>query len=247
MVNSRDLDDYSPSMDRESGSMSAKQIHSDIIRQSASTTLNVGITSLEIHRNRISKKVKVLDVKLSFSYQDNYQTETERLEKTLIRHGKKWSWPVPSGSKSILTFPYCPGDRVNLNVGLIVHKTKSHGLFNKDTSTEPVGNAAECIVLSRNNGVGIGLPLSTVINQHIRLNFDLDGYGHHMSIKIRLDVLGESKANPSLWLRPSTGDKPFRSSLSILDILGSSESLPPRQKQVDDGVKQRGFVCNNQR
>ncbi|KAK3098948.1 hypothetical protein FSP39_024566 [Pinctada imbricata] len=241
------MQDYSPSMDRDFGSIVNKQVNSDILRQSASTCLDVGITSLEIHRNRVAKRVKTLDVKLSFSYQDNYQTETDRLEKTLIRHGKKWTWPVEHGKKCLLNFPYCPGDRVNLNVGLIVHETKTQGIFNREKNTEPVGNAAECIVLSRNNGVGIGLPLNTVINQHIRLNFDLDGYGHHMSIKLKLEVLGESKANPSLWLRPSTWDKPFRTSLSIYDIITSGENFPPRQKAVDDNIKQRGFVCNCQK
>lgn len=132
-----------------------KQINSEILRQAASKTLSVGVTSLEIFRNRVSKRVKILDVKLSLSYQDNFQTETERLEKQLVRHGKKWSWPVPQGSRSIVTFPYCPGDRVNLNVGLIVHTTKKHGFFSKEVITNPAGNATECIVMAKNNGVGL--------------------------------------------------------------------------------------------
>lgn len=222
-----------------------KQINSEILRQAASKTLSVGVTSLEIFRNRVSKKVKILDVKLSLSYQDNFQTETERLEKQLVRHGKKWSWPVPQGSRSIVTFPYCPGDRVNLNVGLIVHTTKKHGFFSKEVITNPAGNATECIVMAKNNGVGIGLPLHTVINQHIRLNFDVDGYGHHLTMKLRCELLGESKASPSLWLRPSTADKPFRTSMSLYEILSSNENFPPKQKE--DGGKMRGYICNSQR
>ncbi|XP_052698193.1 uncharacterized protein LOC128176142 [Crassostrea angulata] len=222
-----------------------KQINSEILRQAASKTLSVGVTSLEIFRNRVSKRVKILDVKLSLSYQDNFQTETERLEKQLVRHGKKWSWPVPQGSRSIVTFPYCPGDRVNLNVGLIVHTTKKHGFFSKEVITNPAGNATECIVMAKNNGVGIGLPLHTVINQHIRLNFDVDGYGHHLTMKLRCELLGESKASPSLWLRPSTADKPFRTSMSLYEILSSNENFPPKQKE--DGGKMRGYICNSQR
>lgn len=230
----------------ESSSILEKQVNSDILRQAASKTLSVGITSLEIFRNRVSKRVKILDVKLSLSYQDNFQTETERLEKQLVRHGKKWSWPPAPGSRSIATFPYCPGDRVNLNVGLIVHTTKKHGFFSKEVITNPAGNATECIVMAKNNGVGIGLPLHTVINQHIRLNFDVDGYGHHLTMKLRCELLGESKANPSLWLRPSNADKPFRTSLSLFDILSSTENFPSKQKSEDSG-KTRGYICNSQR
>nr|XP_022329105.1 uncharacterized protein LOC111128027 [Crassostrea virginica]XP_022329116.1 uncharacterized protein LOC111128027 [Crassostrea virginica]XP_022329125.1 uncharacterized protein LOC111128027 [Crassostrea virginica] len=101
--------------------------------------------------------------------------------------------------------------------------------------------------MAKNNGVGIGLPLHTVINQHIRLNFDVDGYGHHLTMKLRCELLGETKANPSLWLRPSTADKPFRTSMSLYDILSSNENFPPIKQKEEGGAKMRGYICNSQR
>ena len=74
-----------------------KNYNPDILRQSHAKQMLVGVTSFEIFRNRVPKKVKLLDVKLLFSYQENYITKTELLEKELVRKGKKWTWPMPQG------------------------------------------------------------------------------------------------------------------------------------------------------
>ena len=228
--------------------MIAKQIDNDLLRQAGAKSLMVGITQFEIYRNKLPKKVKLLDVKLSFSYQENYTTQTERLEQQLVRHGKKWSWTFPAGEKSMMTFPYAPGDRVNLNFGIIVHKTKRLGLFSSETITTEVGNVTECMVLARNNGVGVALPLNQPIYQHFRLNFNLNGFGHHMTLKLKLEQLSESKTHPSLWLRPCSVEKPFRTSSSLLGVLKDSESFPPRQKTSDEeSSKCQSYVCTNQR
>jgi len=223
-----------------------QEIDTDLLRQAGAKTLMVGLTQFEIYRNKIPKKVKLLDVKLSFSYQENFSTKTERFEKQLVRHGKKWTWPAAAGEKCILTFPYAPGDRVNLNFGLIVHKTKRQGLFTSETITTQVGNVTECIVLAKNSGVGVALPLNTTIPHHFRLNFNLNGYGHHMTVRLRLEQQSEIKANPSLWLRPCSVERPFRSSRSVLGVLKETENFPPRQCH-EETSKMKSYVCTNQR
>lgn len=226
--------------------MVQQQIDSNLLRQAAAKTLQVGLTQFEIYRNKVPKKVKLLDVKMSFSYQEGFTTQTERLERQLVRHGKKWTWQTPNSDKSILTFLYAPGDRVNLNFGIIVHKTKRMGVFSSETLTTQVGNVTECIVLAKNNGVGVALPLNTTIHHHVRLNFNIGGYGHHMTVKLRLEQLGEVKANPSLWLRPCSMEKPFRSAGTILSILKDGDSFPPRQRLVDE-ENAKSYICSNQR
>lgn len=225
-----------------------KNYNQDIIRQSHATQLLVGVTSFEIFRNRVPKKVKLLDVKLSFSYQQDYQTETVLLEKQLVRKGKKWTWPMPKGQSSMMVFPYAPGDRVNLNFGMIVFKTKKLSMFSSETVTTPVGNVTDCFVLAKNQGVGIGLPIDTYISNHVRLNFSLDGYAHHMTIKLKLGLIEERKGDPSLWLRPISVDKPFRSSQTLLEMLGDPSSFPPKVKDSEEElVKHRSFIASSQR
>lgn len=219
-----------------------EQVAEDIYRQAASKSLTVSLSSLEIYRNDITKKVKMLDVKLSFSYQEDFATQTIRLEKQLVRHGNKWTWVNDDGSRTVITFPYFPGDRVNLNVGIFIHKTKKHGLFGKDTITTQVGTAAECIVLAKDKGVGMGLPIGNVISQNIRLNFDLNGRGHKLTMKLKLDLEKDLKGPPMMWLRPKSSDKRFRSSKWSLDLL---RDLPPKDKDEDARVKI--FIFNNQR
>lgn len=141
-----------------------KQINSEILRQVVFKILSVGVTFFEIFRNRVFKRVKILDVKLSLFYQDNFQIEIERLEKQLVRYGKKWFWLVFQGLRFIVTFFYCSGDRVNFNVGLIVYTIKKYGFFSKEVIINSVGNATECIVMVKNNGVGIGFFFYIVIN-----------------------------------------------------------------------------------
>ncbi|XP_069138413.1 uncharacterized protein [Argopecten irradians] len=235
-----------PRVGSTSKSMVQQQIDTNLLRQASAKSLKVGITQFEIHRNKVPKKVKLLDVKLSFSYQEDFTTKTERLERQLVRHGKKWTWQPTDGDKSILTFSYAPGDRVNLNFGLIVHKTKRMGMFSSETLTTQVGNVTECIVLAKNSGVGVALPINTTIHHHFRLNFNIGGYGHHMTVKMRLEQLGETKANPSLWLRPCSMEKPFRSAGSLLSILKDADSFPPRQKVVDE-ENAKSYICSNQR
>ncbi|XP_052101472.1 uncharacterized protein LOC127735351 [Mytilus californianus] len=225
-----------------------KNYNNAILRQSHAKQLLVGVTSFEIYRNRVPKKVKLLDVKLSFSYQDNYQTETDLLEKELVRKGKKWNWPLQKGQNHIITFPYAPGDRVNLNFGMTVFKTKKMSVFSSETLTSPVGNVTDCFVLAKNNGVGIGLPIDTVITNHVRLNFSLDGYAHHMTIKLKLGLIEESSGNPSLWLRPISIDKPFRSSQTLLEMLGDPTTFPPMSKgSAEELVKHRSFIASSQK
>ena len=214
----------------------------DVHRHSASKNLTVSLASLEIYKNDLTKKVKLLDVKLSFSYQEDFTTQTIRLDKQLVRNGKKWTWLNDDGSKSIVTFPYLPGDRVNLNVGIFIHKTKKHGLFGKETITTQAGTVAECIVLARNNGVGMGLPLGQSITQDLKLNFDLNGRGHKLTMKLKLELKSERKGPPILWLRPMSTDKRFRSTKSAFELL---QELPPKEKDEDARVKL--FVYNNQR
>lgn len=217
-------------------------VSDDVYRQAASKSVVVELSSLEIFRNELTKKVKMLDVKLSFSYQEDFQTRTVRLEKQLVRHGNKWMWVNDDGSKHVVTFPYLPGDRVNLNVGMFVHKTKKHGLFGKDTITTQAGTAADCIVLSRDNGAGLGLQLGTPIHHIIRLNFDINGRGHKLTMKLRLDLKKETKGQPMMWLRPKSSNKRFRSHKSAFDLL---LDLPPKDKDEDARVKM--FIYNNQR
>lgn len=217
-------------------------VSDEVYRQAASKSVIVDMSSLEIYRNELTKKVKMLDVKLSFSYQENFQTQTLRLEKQLVRHGNKWTWVNEDGSKSVVSFPYLPGDRVNLNVGIFVHKTKKHGIFGKDTITTQAGTAADCIVLARDNGVGLGLQVGTPISQNIRLNFDINGRGHKLTIKLKLDLKKESKGQPMIWLRPKSSNKRFRSNKSAFDLL---LELPPKEK--DEDARVRMFVYNNQR
>lgn len=217
-------------------------ITDDICRQAASKAIMVDMTSLEIYRNELTKKVKMLDVKLSFSYQEDFQTQTIRSEKQLVRHGNKWTWVNENGSKTVITFPYLPGDRVNLNVGIFVHKTKKHGLFGKDTITTQVGTAADCIVLARDNGVGMGLQIGTPVTQNIRLNFDINGRNHRLTLKLQLDIKEESKGQPMMWLRPKSSNKRFRSPKSAMELL---LELPPKEKDEDARVKM--FIYNNQR
>lgn len=225
-----------------------KNYNPDILRQSHARKLKVGVTSFEIFRNRVPKKVKLLDVKLSFSFQENYKTVTDLLERELVRKGKKWTWPIPKGQDSIISFPYAPGDRVNLNFGMIVFKTKKMGVFSSETVTSPVGNVTECFVLAKNNGVGMGLPIDTYITNHVRLNFSLDGYAHHMTIKIKLSILDEFKGDPSVWLRPISIDKPFRSSQTLLEMLGDPTSFPPMTKgNKEEDVRHRGFIASSQK
>lgn len=217
-------------------------ISDEVFRQAASKSVIVEMSSLEIFRNELTKKVKMLDVKLSFSYQENFQTQTMRLEKHLVRHGNKWTWVNEDGSKTVVSFPYLPGDRVNLNVGIFIHKTKKHGIFGKDTITTQAGTAADCIVLARDNGVGLGLQIGTPITQNIKLNFDINGRGHKLTIKLKLDLKKESKGQPMIWLRPKSSNKRFRSHKSAFDLL---LELPPKDKDEDARVKM--FVYNNQR
>ncbi|KAL4227708.1 hypothetical protein ACF0H5_013143 [Mactra antiquata] len=217
-------------------------VSDDISRQAASKSVVVKLSSVELHRNELTKKVKMLDVKLSFSYQEDFSTQTVRLEKQLVRHGNKWTWVNNDGSKDVFTFPYLPGDRVNLNVGIFIHKTKKHGLFGKDTITTQAGTAADCIVLARDNGVGLGLQLGTPITQNIKLNFDINGRGHKLTLKLRLDIEKETKGQPMLWLRPKSSNKRFRSHSLAFDLL---RELPPKDKDEDARVKM--FVYNNQR
>lgn len=141
-----------------------KQINSEILRQVVFKILLVGVTFFEIFRNRVFKRVKILDVKLSLFYQDNFQIEIERLEKQLVRYGKKWFWSVFQGLRFIVIFFYCFGDRVNFNVGFIVYTIKKYGFFSKEVIINSVGNATECIVMVKNNGVGIGFFFYIVIN-----------------------------------------------------------------------------------
>ena len=220
----------------------ADKMANDIHRQVASKNLTVNLASLEIHKNDLTKKVKMLDVKLSFPYQEDFTTQTVRLDKQLVRHGKKWTWLNEDGTKNVITFPYLPGDRVNLNVGIFVHKTKKHGLFGKETITTQAGTVAECIVLARNNGVGMGLPLGQSILQDFKLNFDLNGRGHKLTMKLKLELKSEKKGPPILWLRPMSSDKRFRSFKSAFELL---QDLPPKDKDEDARVKM--FVYNNQR
>lgn len=220
----------------------SEAVATDIYRQTASKALTINMSSLEIHRNDLTKKVKMLDVKLSFSYQENFATQTERLEKQLVRHGNKWVWVNEDGSKSVLKFPYLPGDRVNLNIGIFVHKTKKHGLFGKESITTQVGTAAECIVLARDNGVGMGLQLGTYYTQDFRLNFDINGRGHKLTFKVRLDLEKEEKGQPMMWLRPKNSNRRFRSTKSAFSLL---QELPPKEKDEDARVKI--FVYNTQR
>ena len=220
----------------------ADRMAGDIHRHAASKHLTVSLASLEIYKNDLTKKVKLLDVKLSFSYQENFTTQTVRFDKQLVRNGKKWTWLDENGSKKIVTFPYLPGDRVNLNVGIFIHKTKKHGLFGKETITTQAGTVAECIVLARNNGVGMGLPLGQSITQDFRLNFDLNGRGHKLTMKLKLELKNEKKGPPILWLRPMSSDKRFRSHKSAFELL---QELPPKEKDEDARVKL--FVYNNQR
>ncbi|KAL3867061.1 hypothetical protein ACJMK2_044295 [Sinanodonta woodiana] len=222
-----------------------KETNDHIVRQSVSHSLRVGIPFLEIHRNKLTKKVKLLDVKLSFSYQENYQTETLRLEKQLVRHGNKWVWsPDDPNSKNVITFPYFPGDRVNLNIGIIIHKTKKHGVFGKDTITTQAGTVTECVVLAKSNGVGMGLPLNSTITHNIRLYFNLNGYGHILTLKLRLEQEAEDHGPSMLWLRPMSSDKRFRSSLSAAQLL-QGHNLPPKEKEED--FRNKMYICNHQR
>lgn len=220
----------------------SQAVSDDIYRQAASKSVLVNLSSLELYRNELTKKVKMLDVKLSFSYQEEFSTQTVRLEKQLVRHGNKWVWLNDDGGKNVFTFPYLPGDRVNLNVGIFIHKTKKHGLFGKDTITTQAGTAADCIVLARDNGVGLGLQLGTPITQNIKLNFDINGRGHKLTMKLRLDLQKETKGQPMMWLRPKSSNKRFRSHKSAFDLL---RELPPKEKDEDARVKM--FVYNNQR
>lgn len=226
-----------------------QHVNNDLLRQTASKMLTVGLTSLEIYRNDVPKKVKLLDVKLSFSYQEDFTTKTVRLEKDLVRKGKKWTWYLPQGERSIVTFPYSPGDRVNLNIGMFVHKTERSSLFSRETITEQVGNVTECIVLAKNNGVGMGLPLNTVISQHVRLNFNLFGkIGHHFTVKLKLEQIEEErKGNSTLWLRPSSPEKLFFSQNFPIEILKDSMSFPPRVNGNYEGVGTKSYVCTSQR
>lgn len=225
-----------------------KNYNPDILRQSHAKQMLVGVTSFEIFRNRVPKKVKLLDVKLLFSYQENYITKTELLEKELVRKGKKWTWPMPQGQDCLIAFPYAPGDRVNLNFGMTVFKTKKMGMFSTETVTSPVGNVTDCFVLAKNQGVGIGLPIDSFISNHVRLNFNLDGYTHHMTIKLKLGLIEENKGNPSLWLRPISVEKPFRSSQTLLEMLGDPNSFPPKMKgNEEELVKHRSFVASSQK
>jgi hypothetical protein len=48
---------------------------------------------------------------------------------------------MPQGQDCLIAFPYAPGDRVNLNFGMTVFKTKKMGMFSTETVTSPVGNA----------------------------------------------------------------------------------------------------------
>lgn len=220
----------------------AEKMASDMHRQAVSKSLMVSLSSLEIYRNDLTKKVKLLDVKLSFSYQEDFTTQTVRLDKQLVRNGKKWTWLNEDGTKKVITFPYLPGDRVNLNIGIFIHKTKKHGLFGKETITTQAGTVAECIVLARNNGVGMGLPLGQAITQDLRLNFDLNGRGHKLTVKLKLELDSEKRGPPIVWLRPMSSDKRFRSLKSAFELL---QELPPREKDEDARVKL--FVYNNQR
>ncbi|XP_060575821.1 uncharacterized protein LOC132733237 isoform X1 [Ruditapes philippinarum] len=220
----------------------SEAVSNDVFRQAASKAIVVDMSSLEIYRNDLTKKVKMLDVKLSFSHQEDFQTHTVRLEKQLVRHGNKWTWVNVDGSKTVVSFPYLPGDRVNLNVGIFIHKTKKHGIFGKDTITTQAGTAADCIVLARDNGVGLGLQLGVPITQNIKLNFDINGRGHKLTMKLKLDLKKESKGTPMMWLRPKSSNKRFRSLKSAFDLL---LELPPKDKDEDGRVKM--FVYNNQR
>lgn len=227
----------SPSMKQFS-----EEVATDIYRQTASKALMVSMSDLEIHRNELTKKVKMLDVKLSFSYQEEFATQTVRLEKQLVRHGNRWVWENADHSKTVLTFPYLPGDRVNLNIGVFVHKTKKHGLFGKDTITTQAGTATEVIVLSRDNGVGMGLQFTEPYTQNMRLNFDINGRGHKLTLKFKLDMISEKKGEPMMWLRPKTSNRRFRSHDTAFNLL---LDLPPKEKDEDARVKL--FVYNNQR
>lgn len=239
---------YKPMKDRvtipksPSVKLLSDEVAMDIYRQSASKSLMINMSSLEIFRNDLTKKVKMLDVKLSFSYQENFTTQTVRLEKHLVRHGNKWIWEDEDRSKSVITFPYLPGDRVNLNIGIFVHKTKKHGIFGKDTITTQVGTATEVVVLSRDNGVGMGLNLGEPYTQNMRLNFDINGRGHKLTLKCKLDLVKEDKGDPMLWLRPKSSNKRFRSHDTAYNLL---LDLPPKDKDEDARVKM--FVYNNQR
>lgn len=219
-----------------------KVVSDDIYRQAASKTLMVDMSSLELYRNELTKKVKLLDVKLSFSYQEDFTTQTARFERQLVRQGNKWTWVNDNGTKSVMQFPYLPGDKVNLNVGLFIHKTKKHGLFGKETITTQVGTAAECLVLARDNGVGMGLQLDTPYTQSIRLNFDINGRGHKLTLKVLLNLQKDSKGQPMMWLRPKSSNKCFRSKKSAFELL---QELPPKSKDEDARVKM--YVFNNQR
>lgn len=220
----------------------SEAVANDVYRQTASKALTVNVSSLEIYRNELTKKVKMLDVKLSFSYQENFTTQTVRLEKHLVRHGNRWVWVNEDGTKNVVTFPYLPGDRVNLNVGIFVHKTKKHGLFGKESITTQVGTAAECIVLARDNGVGMGLQLGTPYSQDFKLNFDINGRGHKLTFKVRLDLEKEAKGHPMMWLRPKSSNRRYRSPKSAFELL---LELPPKEKDEDARVKL--FVYNTQR
>ena len=220
----------------------ADRMANDMHRQAAAKHLTVSLASLEIYRNDLTKKVKMLDVKLSFSYQEDFTTQTVRLDKHLVRNGKKWTWLNEDGTKNVFTFPYLPGDRVNLNIGIFIHKTKKHGLFGKETITTQAGTVAECIVLARNNGVGMGLPFGQSITQDLKLNFDLNGRGHKLTVKLKLELKNEKKGPPIMWLRPMSSDKRFRSLKSAFDLL---QELPPRDK--DEDARVRMFVYNSQR
>lgn len=220
----------------------SKVVSDNIYRQAASKALIVDVSSLELHRNELTKKVKLLDVKLSFSYQQDFTTLTARLEKKLVRQGNIWTWVNDDGTKSVIQFPYLPGDRVNLNVGIFIHKTKKHGLFGKDTITTQVGTATECLVLAHDNGVGMGLQLDTPYTQNIRLNFDINGRGHKLTLKVKLTLQNDAKGQPMMWLRPKSSNKRFRSHKSAFEIL---QELPPKEKDEDARVKM--YIYNNQR
>ncbi|WAR00277.1 hypothetical protein MAR_024649 [Mya arenaria] len=220
----------------------SEAVSTDILRQTTSKALTVNMSSLEFYRNELTKKVKMLDVKLSFSYQEDFSTQTVRLEKQLVRHGNRWVWENEDRSKNVISFPYQPGDRVNLNIGVFVHKTKKHGLFGKETITTQVGTATEVIVLARDNGVGMGLHFNEPYTQNMKLNFDINGRGHKLTLKFKLDVVHEDKGHPMLWLRPKTSNKRFRSLDTAYNLL---LDLPPKDKDEDGRV--RLFVYNNQR
>lgn len=242
------MEDYIPKvllLPQSPGLPPAERINSDIVRQSASKRYIAGISSFEINRNKVPKKVKLLDVRISFSYQDEFTTETERFEKSLVRHGNKWSWKPNEGETTVLSFPYSPGDRVNLNLGIVVYKTKKHGILSKDTETTQAGTVTECIVLAKNNGVGVGLPLNSYITYPVKLNFNLDGFGHHMTIKLWLCLEEELKGFPILWLRPAGTESRIHSQSSVLELL--KDNLPPRICDYQEDFRGTSFVCWNQR